>query len=644
MSRNPDCADPGGVMSDGAAVLDGGGGRRARIVVFIKQVPDSAALQIDPASGTLRRAGAPAVVNPFDGPAIEEGLRLRERTGGTLTVLTLGPPQAAAALRETLARGADEAVLLSDPAFAGSDTWATSLALAAAVRKLGGADVLLFGRQASDGDTAQVGPAVAAHLGLPLLAWTTGIVAVDAASITVQRQLDDGIETLQADFPCALTIGRRIHPLRLATLARHLAAQRRPILRWQAGDLGLSPEEVGLKGSPTRVVRLFAPPRPGACEFLTGSPEAIRGELHARIRQLMNVPAVGTGRAATLPDDRPGDREDDPAGRPAQAPPASLRDSVWIVVECDQGRPIVTAVELLGAGRRLADALSVPLVAVLLTAGDTGDAVGALWRHGADGVLVAQAEAFTPVQETVHAQALADLAGRHAPAILLFAATAIGRVLAAQVAVLLRTGLTADCTGLAIDPSTGNLLQTRPAFGGNLLATIITPRHRPQLATVRPQVMTPLPTDPRRRGWLLRETAAPIPARAPRRLAFERGTAAGASLAGAALIVAGGRGIGSAGGFARLRRLAERLGGVVGASRAAVDAGWMPASAQIGQTGTTVRPRVYLAVGISGQIQHLAGVSGADCIIAVNKDAAAPIFSVARIGVVGDWRQIVQED
>jgi electron transfer flavoprotein alpha subunit len=614
-----------------------------RIIVCIKQVPDSAALQIDPDSGTLRRAGAPAVVNPFDEPAVEEGLRLRERTGGTLTVLTLGPPQAEAALRETLARGADEAVLLSDPAFAGSDTWATSLALAAAVRKLGGADVLLFGRQATDGDTAQVGPAVAAHLDLPLLAWTTGIVAVDATTLTVQRQLDDGTETLQADFPCVLTIGRRIHPLRFASLARHLSAQRHPILHWQARDLGLAPQEVGLNGSPTRVVRLFAPPRTGTCQFLTGTTGEIGRELHARIRQVMERPSACTNHLATRPSAPQNLGARQPA-EPVHPPPASLSDSIWIVAECVQGKPITAVCELLGVGRRLADTLSTSLVAVLLASGDADDAVRELWQHGADGVLVAQAESFAPVEDTIHARALSELAVRHAPSVMLFAATAIGRVLAPQVAVRLHTGLTADCTGLAIDTATGQLLQTRPAFGGNLLATIITPRHRPQLATVRPKVMTPLPAISSRRGWLLRETTTDPPPRAARRLAFESGPAAGESLADATLIVAGGRGIGSAEGFGKLRRLAERLGGMVGASRAAVDAGWMPVSAQIGQTGTTVRPRVYLAVGISGQIQHLAGMSGADCIIAVNKDATAPIFSIAHIGVVADWRQIVQQE
>ncbi len=602
-----------------------------KLVVCIKQVPDSTALRIDPATHTLRRAGAPAIVNPFDLPAIEEALRLRDQTGGTVTVVTMGPPQAEAALRETLARGADEAVLLCDPAFAGSDTWATSLVLAAAIRRLGGVDAIFCGRQATDGDTAQVGPALAAQLDLPLLAWVGEAPVADAAGITVQRRLDDGTETLRAERPCVLTIGRQIHPVRLASLDRHLAAQHLPIVHWTAGDLGLGPDTVGLKGSPTRVVRLFAPERKQTCEWLAGSPESIARQINQRIRQTLG----GANRW------KPPPAEAATAAAPI-ASPDSLTGSVWVVAELTGGRLDTSTFELLGKGRQLASDLNAPLAAILLTPDSTPPVLlQALWSQGADGVVWLRDPRFAPFQDRMHAAALTQAAERFQPSIMLFAATAIGRMLAPQVAVALKTGLTADCTGLDIDPETRNLIQTRPAFGGNLLASIVTPRHRPQLATVRPRVMEALKPETGRRGWVQRLRIDTLPVGGTTRLAFAAEASDGPSLADAAVIVAGGRGMGSAEGFERLRRLAGRLGGQVGASRAAVDAGWMPLSAQVGQTGRTVRPRVYLACGISGQIQHLAGMASADCVIAINRDRDAPIFSVAHLGVVGDWRTIL---
>ncbi len=618
-----------------------------KIVVCIKQVPDSAALHIDPVTHTLRRSGAPAIVNPFDLPAIEEGLRLREQVGGTLTVLTMGPPQAESALRETLARGADAAVLLSDAAFAGSDTWATSLVLAAAIRKLGGADAILCGRQATDGDTAQVGPALAAQLGLPLLAWVGEILAADAAGITVQRMLDDGLETLRAPFPCVLTIGRQMHPVRLARLSRHLEAQRLPIVRWSAADLGLPPSDVGLQGSPTRVVRLFAPERTHTCELLTGPHDAIIKRLRQCIQTAVEgLPETAAGRAAGSVGSvgSVGSiRSEVPSPEALAVPsPANLDGAVWVIAERGPGALRESTFELLGAGRQLADCLSVPLAAVLLAADEQAAGhIQSLWRQGADGALIARDERFEPFQDQIHAAALAQMARRHRPAVILFGATAVGRVLAARVAVELKTGLTADCTGLAIDPETSNLVQTRPAFGGNMLASIITPHHRPQLATVRPKVMQALEPDPARRGWLSEVPLDDLPAGGTERLAFDADAAGGASLADAAVIVAGGRGVGSAAGFDLLRQLARRLGGEVGASRAAVDAGWMPLAAQVGQTGRTVRPRLYIACGISGQIQHRAGMSEAGCIIAINTDPEAPIFGVAHLGIVGDWREIL---
>ena len=315
---------------------------------------------------------------------------------------------------------------------------------------------------------------------------------------------------------------------------------------------------------------------------------------------------------------------------------------VWVFAEQRGGTLQEVAFELLGEGRALADKLSVPLSAVLLGSGVEALAAP-LFERGADRVLLVDDPALAHFNAETYAEALAALVRKHRPEAILAGATAIGRSFIPRVAVDLRTGLTADCTGLDIDPDTRNLLQTRPAFGGNIMACIVCPDHRPQMATVRPKVFRPAPAVPGRTGELVRETLAlssPVARLVESVSALENE----ANVATAEIIVSGGRGLGDPKNFALLRELADALGGAaIGASRAAVDAGWISAFHQVGQTGKTVRPKVYVACGISGQIQHLVGMNSSDTIIAINKDPDAPIFSVADIGIVGDLFQVVPE-
>ena len=334
------------------------------------------------------------------------------------------------------------------------------------------------------------------------------------------------------------------------------------------------------------------------------------------------------------------------ADAPAAAPVAD--GEVWVFAEQTGGRVAAVTYELLGEGRKLADALGVRLAAVLLGSG-TEAMAQALGERGADRVYVADRPELAVFQDERYAAVIADAVRREKPQILLCGATAIGRSVASRIAVGLGTGLTADCTALAIDPETRHLLQTRPAFGGNILATIETPDHRPQMATVRPKVMREAPATPGRafetvpllNGAEEGVVEAILRARTER-LGFEASTGdGGVNLAGADIIVAGGRGMQKAENFALLRELAEVLGGAVGASRAAVDAGWIPYAHQVGQTGRTVCPKIYFACGISGQIQHLAGMSSSDIVVAINRDPAAPIFQHAAYGLVGDALEIV---
>lgn len=231
------------------------------IVVCIKQVPDTKNVRIDPDTHTLVRQGVESIINPFDLFAAEAALRLKDRHGAKITVITMGPPQAETALREVMARGVDEAVLLSDRAFAGSDTWATATALAAAVKKLSPVDLVICGKQAIDGDTAQVGPELATFLDFPQAAWVKGLDLVSERELKIHRQTDEGTEVWKLPLPALITVVRDVGEPRVPSLKHKLRAKKAAIPVWGAADLGLAPDQVGLAGSFTQVVRVFSPPR-----------------------------------------------------------------------------------------------------------------------------------------------------------------------------------------------------------------------------------------------------------------------------------------------------------------------------------------------------------------------------------------------
>ncbi len=241
-------------------------------VVCIKQVPATTSVQIDPKTGTLKREGVESIINPFDEYAIEEGIRLKERVGGKVTVITMGPPQAEQALREALSRGCDEAILLTDRAFAGADTWATAYTLSSAIKILSEpADLIICGKQASDGDTAQVGPSVAEMLDIPHVAYVRKIVEIRPGYIKVERMLEDGVDVLEMSLPALITVVKEINTPRLPSLKNMLAAKKKQILVWNKETIKADPDKIGLAGSPTQVKKIFYPPARSGGERITGS-------------------------------------------------------------------------------------------------------------------------------------------------------------------------------------------------------------------------------------------------------------------------------------------------------------------------------------------------------------------------------------
>ncbi len=320
----------------------------------------------------------------------------------------------------------------------------------------------------------------------------------------------------------------------------------------------------------------------------------------------------------------------------------ALKDYSGVTVFCEQRESVISKVsyELIGKGRSIADEIGVKVTAVVL-GHNIETECSQLISYGADNVIFVDDKALELYTTEAYTQALTQVLEDIKPEIVMIGATSIGRDLGPRVSARLNTGLTADCTTLEVGES-NELLMTRPAFGGNIMATIICPDHRPQMSTVRPGVMTILEKDEKRLGSIRKVSVTFTDAiHRIKILEVVKEEKTEEKIDEASILISGGRGVGSKENFSMLNDVADVLGGTISASRAVIDAGWFDHSRQVGQTGTTVRPDVYMACGISGAIQHVAGMEESEYIIAINKDSEAPIFEVADFGIVGDINQVL---
>ena len=598
-----------------------------KIVVLAKQVPDTRNVGKDAmtAEGTVNRAALPAIFNPEDLNALEQALRLKEQNpGSTVGILTMGPPRAGEIIRQGLYRGADTGWLLTDRLFAGADTLATSYALATAIKKIGDVDIVIGGRQAIDGDTAQVGPQVAQKLGLNQVTYAEEVLSVKDGKATIKRVIDGGVETVEAPLPVVITVNGSAAPCRpqnaklvmkykRATCPMERPAEgtaydylydERPELtlnQWSVADVDGDVNQCGLSGSPTKV------------------------------KAIKNI-VFQAKESKTLT--------------------ASDANNVFVYCEIEGTQVQEVSQELLTKGRKLANELKVELHAIVAGTGIKGKVEDQILPYGVDKLFVFDAKDLFPYTSAPHTDILVNLFKEEQPQICLMGATVIGRDLGPRVSSSLTSGLTADCTELEIGPfedkknnkTYENLLyQIRPAFGGNIVATIVNPDHRPQMATVRSGVMQKALYD----GECRKEVVYPEVSKYVSPEAFvvkvldHHVEAAKHNLKGAPIVVAGGYGMGCKENFDQLFELAKVLHGEVGGSRAAVDAGWLDHDRQIGQTGVTVHPKVYIACGISGQIQHIAGMQDSGIIISINSDPDAPINRIADYVIVGTVEEVV---
>jgi len=579
-----------------------------RILICLKQVPDTTEVKLT-GDLTLEREFVAQVLNPADESALELGLELKEKHGGTVTVLTMGPKRAESMLREALSRGADEAVLMTSPRFAGADTLVTAHCLAEAEKALGGFDLILCGRRAVDGETGQVGPMVAALLERPCVVNATE-GEIDEGCLRALQLTEAGSQEWKAPLPAVMTLCEWSHALRLPTISGLRRAAQADVRFCEPEDLGIDPATCGLKASPTRVTHISA------------RPVGVRPCVKTSFAEVMKaLEAKGLALGAAGQEEAP--RADVSADKDEQSA------AITIAVLCEGDGS--AAAELLGKARQLT-----PSGRVLALSETKGPPLSAFASFGAD-----EAAALGRLtDDCAQADRIADALRQLQPDAVLFPATIRGRFLSAWVAAKLHTGLTADCTALSLT-ETGLLKQVRPAFGGNLTAEILCKTARPQMASVRPGVF-PEPAPLTGRTCALRPLKLAASPERMERLSFTPAES-GVSLQGAPVIVTGGKGVGSKKGFEKLEELAALLGGGVGATRSAVDAGWMSYPHQIGQTGITVRPRLYLAFGVSGLVQHTVGMSSSGVVVAVNKDRNAPIFACADYGIVADWEETIGE-
>ena len=607
--------------------------------MLVKQVPDLRVGSVGVhADGTIDRGAAPSITNPADLHAVEAATQLADE----VIAVTMGPPAAEAALRDAIAGGADRGVLLCDHLLAGSDTWATANALAAAIRHLGGADLVVCGLTAIDGETGQVGPSVAHRLGWPQVtgcesatieSGTIESASIGVASIVARRIVEGGYERVRAQLPAVITVGETGFAPRYPSLPARRRAQAAAIETLDAATVGLGAGDVGLAASPTKVARMAPAPWPERrCRYV--GPDFGYDDLVAELAR----------RGALAPGDAPGATR---AWGPAAVAESHAHEgpaAVWVVCATAAGHLDRASCELLSAAVDLAPALGGGVGAFVL-ADDPGEAVADAARHGADVVLLAVHPALAPYRTEPWARTVVDAVRVHRPDAVLLAATTLGRDLAPRVASELSTGLAADCTGLSVDSWTRQgvthvrlLHMVRPAMAGGVLATCLCPERRPQMATVRPGVFEV--REAPRRAVVVEVPVAAVPDD-DRVVVLERHTSeADVDLRDADVVIAGGAGC-DAQTWHLVDDLAAAIGGSVAASRGAVEAGLATRRQQVGQTGATVRPKLYVACGISGALQHAVGMQDSGTIVAINRDPDAVVFRLAHIGIVGDVRDVL---
>ena len=600
-----------------------------KIAVCVKYVPVVSRIQFDYENKVIQREGVPSEINPFDLLGINMAVDLKQGDGDIVVALSMGPPNAAEGLTQCYALGADRAVLLSDRALSGSDTLATAQALSLALQRES-PDLIVCGRNSSDAETGQVGPEVAELMGLPHVSNVRQLEIDRAANrVTVERATDEGYQVLECPLPAVVCVTEGAGQERYPGREEMAEAETKTVEQLTCADLTDDLSLFGLEGSPTWVedIRLVEPDRLGVV-IRDETPEEAARQIAEHLRE----------RLASLADEGGQDSED------ADLPHHDGGDRpIWVVAELSGDGVRQVTLEMLGKARALTPVTQSEVVAVVISdsIGEPGNSMGMLRqlvRGGADRVLTLDTGGLGPVCGRGVADSLSDAIAAAPPYAVLFAATADGRDLAARIAARLRLGLTGDAIDLEINDA-GQLVQLKPALGGNVVAPILS-KTLPNLVTLRPGVLTPSAPESGAKDVRMDSIPPATPAGADVTLVSEHFSEehGALELTSAEVVVGVGMGV-TEEGVPTAQQLASSIGASICTTRNVVHSGWLPHHIQVGISGRTIAPQVYLAVGIRGAFNHTVGIQKAGVILAINRNHRAAIFRAADYGIVGDWNE-----
>jgi electron transfer flavoprotein alpha subunit len=589
-----------------------------RIAVCIKQIPLVEDANFDAVTKTIRRDGI-NVISAFDLRAISLAMEFKQSLGADTTVVTMGPPQARAALSDALAMGIDRAVHLEDRAFAGSDTLATARTLAKWLRREN-FDLIMLGKYSLDAETGQVGPEIAELLGI---AQITGVrkLRIEGRTIAAERESDEGYDDVECVMPAVLTCAERVaQPIRVKPGAAE-QANLREIVTVRAAALDADQAQFGAIGSPTWVqeVRAVQSSHPKCRMIDAAEPARAAREVVAALREMGAL------------------KRDGKARRPVSATirkPARKHD-LWAVCETNlEGAVTRGSLELLSHGDQLVARLGGALVAVGFPSAIARHAE-LLASYGADHVVVLDHPALESYTPEAAAEAVAHLVRERTPWGVLINASERGRDWGPRLAARLGVGLTGDAIGIELDDE-GRMVALKPAFGGNIVAPILS-RTFPQMATVRAGMLELAAANSAREAAV--ETVRPqlAPPLGRTTAMYSLLDLSIAPLEGAHVVVGVGMGLGGPEGVAAAKDLARVLGAGMCATRRVTDQGWMPRQLQVGLTGKAIDARLYFAVGVRGAPNHTVGIKRAEIVVAINSDPEAPIFEHATLGLIADW-------
>ena len=597
-----------------------------KTAVCVKYVPVVSRITFDYEAKTIVRDGVPSEVNPFDVLGLVRAVELKKGPEDEVVALSMGPPQAREGLITCMALGADRSILLSDRALAGSDTLATARALGMVLEREQ-PDLIVCGRNSADAETGQVGPELAELLGLPHISQVRKLdLRPNSNTVVAERITDEGYQVVECPLPAVVCVTEGVAAETFANRQQMAKAQEKPVEEVTCAQLTDDLSQFGLEGSPTWVedIRLVEPTRQGLM-IEDETPEAAASQVAQLLRESL----------AALD----GDAGVNAAAAEGARYPDEKRQAIWVVAETSQAGLRRVTLELLGKARQLTGVTQSQVVAVL--AGEAGEGAAAtLSAYGADRVLTLDNENLGPICGRAVANALSDAIASEQPYAVLFAATADGRDLASRIAARLGLGLTGDAIDLEIDAE-GRLVQLKPALGGNVIAPILS-KTLPNLVTLRPGLLAPI--EPEENASASVE-ALKAPAFGGTDIVvvethYEEDPG-GIALAQAEVVLGAGMGIGGPENLPQVQSLAAQIGATVATTRNVVHAGWLPHQVQVGISGRTIAPQVYLAVGIRGVFDHTVGIQKAGVIVAVNSNRRHPIFKAADVGIVGDWQEFL---